>query len=110
MLSDKEEYTEVRSQGSQQMESLFLHERKVELWFHILALVFVIAITQYFYPALTIPIVLAWVGISINSKLVAVYYIIKQIGNIHTGYYEELRNIGRELLPAKNGEPEDEEI
>lgn len=110
MLRAKEEYTEARVQGSQQMENLFFYERKFELWVHVVAFVIIIAITQYFYPAFTVPIVVAWVGVSINSKLIAVYYIIKQIGNIHTGYYEELRNIGREILADKTKKSEGKKV
>lgn len=110
MLDAKEEYEKVRVRDSKEMERLLVHERKVELWVHVIALMIVISATQFLYPALSIPVVVAWVGISINSKLIAIYYIVKQVGIVHTTYHEELKNIGREMLADKSKNAEEEEI
>ena len=90
----KEEYTKVHEEMRCKIEERFFLEWKVELWFHLVCLTVAILITQFFYPSLTVPIVIAWLGISVNAKLTAIHYFIK----IHICYLQEFRDLGWNML------------
>lgn len=105
----KKEYTQARGKGMDDMEKTFFFERKVETIIHIVALTIIVAVTQFFYPTLTLPLVVVWLGITINSKLIAVYYMIKMATNVHTGYFEEMRSLGWDLLKVNGVEDVEED-
>jgi hypothetical protein len=98
MLLEEHECTEAREIVRNNSETAFVSDRRAEFWIHVLGLTAVVAITHFFSSNLSVPLVLVWLGVAINSKLVAIYYAIRKFGDIQSCYYEESRCIAREIL------------
>lgn len=97
MLKSKDDFMRETIAARNRWNEEYSHERTIELRFNIIGFIVVSALVQYFYPPLTVATVIAWVGISIYSKLISIYYIILETGNSQLHYYNDIRLTAREI-------------
>jgi len=94
-MDNEQEWASSRTQIIKELDLSAYSTWKSQLWIHIIGLSLVISLTQYFFEALTIPLVISWLGVAINLRLILIGFTIQKVQAITNSHLAESGELGR---------------
>ncbi len=94
-IDTEKDWLDSRAQVLKSLDIMLFTQWRLELWIHFIGLALIITLTQYFHENLTIPLVISWLGIAINLRLIRIFFVIQQVGTITNSHLNEIGQITR---------------
>jgi hypothetical protein len=94
-IDTEQDWVDSRAQVLKSLDVMSFSQWKLEFWIHFIGLTLIISLTQYFHENLTIPLVVSWLGIAINLRLIRIFFVIQQVATITNSHLNEIGQITR---------------
>lgn len=94
-LNSAQEYDEARSQVLKEIERTAMRKVRTSFLFHTTGLSILITVTQLLMDDLTMPLIVSWIGLSINFNLLKLRFQSQRVACVTNNHLMELTELKR---------------